>query len=141
MANKIASFDDILASKGGTRYVEEKAHGLTFRLGSVSSRDMLQWIEENDNKDLQKTAGLRLLVKSIVDPDGNRIPEARHDEFIESFRDKDAKENGRLVNAALILNGLRVKKEDDKKDSLGQALKNDSSEAVTGASPSDSPSQ
>lgn len=101
------------------------------RIGSVNSLDMIQWMEDNDSKDpeIRKTGGLRLLVKSIVDKNGARLPEEQSEKWLQIFGAKDAQANGRVIAAALVLNGLRKPK------AQVEAAKNDSGEALPAASP------
>lgn len=114
---KILSLTDIKV-KNTVRYEEVEAYGGTVRIGSVSSAQMLDWVAENSDEKLKTTAGLRLLVRSIVDEDGERFPEADHEGLVEIFRNKDARDNGLVIRAALELNGLEraAKKLDDAKN-------------------------
>lgn len=110
--------DDIIDANV-INYDTVKAYGGKVRIGSLNSDDMLEWIEQNEDKDKRKRAGLRLLVRSLVDKDGNRVPENRIEEAVNKFGKKDAKENGKVIEAALRLNGL------DRAARLLAALKND----------------
>jgi hypothetical protein len=92
---------------------------------------MIEWIEQNDDPAKKRYAGLRLLVKSIVDAEDRRIPHGQHEAAVEAFAQKDGKSNGRAIAAVLKLNGLGAAR-------IADALKNASGEASTGASPSDS---
>lgn len=126
---KVFSFDEMLAVND-TKYDTVEVFGGIQRIGTLCSADMIEWIEDNDIPEKKREAGLRLLVKSLVDGDNNRVPVARREEFLEAYRNKDARSNGKIVRAALELNGLKTK---------AVELKNDSSEAPTGASPSGLP--
>jgi hypothetical protein len=126
----IASFEEIEQAES-TEYDTVDVYGLTLRIGSLSSFDLLKWLEENEKPELRKEAGLRLAVKSLVDRDNKRVPEDKFDQMLERLRRKNAKDNGRLVEACLKLNGL---------DRATQAaLKNALPEARIAASPSGSP--
>jgi hypothetical protein len=115
-----------LKTANSTRYVEVEGYGGIIRLGTLRTADMIEWVESNEDATKSRFAGLRLLVKSIVDADGNRIPTEQFEDYLEAFKNKDAKENGVLVGAALKLNGF---------DSASrQARKNDSGEAIPAAS-------
>lgn len=114
-------------------YGEEKK---TVRIGSLNSEDMLEWFEDNEEPAKRKEAGLRLIVKSVVNAKDERIPKENRERFLEIFRKKDAVSNGKLVKAILVLNGMHKKASEVEKN-----LKNDSSEVATVASPTDSPSQ
>lgn len=124
----VASLDEVLQSDG-THYTTVEAYGKTIRLGSLSSSDMLEWLEENDHPDKKKAAGLRILVKSIVDADGKRYEESKREDIVKVFASKDNKENSIVIAKVLELNGLTRPKE------LLDAIKNGSSEAATDASP------
>lgn len=108
-----------------------EAHGGLIRIGSLTAGDLIEWMEANEDPAKKREAGLRLLVKSLVGPEeagSPRVPKERFDALLASFRNKSAKGNGKVINAALKLNGIATK--DD--------AKNESGEAATAASPSDS---
>lgn len=133
---KFLSVDELLA-KDDTRYdVVETPHGL-IKIGSASSRDILDWFDENNDPEKKRFAGLRLLVKCIINPDGSRIPEEQREAYVTVFANRDSFENGRLASACLVLNGLKPK---PKPDTVAEPVPNASSEAPTGVSPTDSPS-
>ena len=132
----VFSIDEAIAADN-TSYATTDAYGSgkkkKLRLGSLSSKDMIEWLEANDDPAKRRYAGLRILVKSIVDKDGARIPEDQHEAVIKRFEDKDARANGHAVKAVLDLNGFGATAR------RLEALKNDSGEATTAASPIDSP--
>lgn len=128
----VLSFDK-LRTADKTEYDVVKVYGEEVRVGSLTAAEILKWVEENDTD--RKNAGLRLIVRSVVDEEGNRLPVASHEEWMVVFNNKNPRENGKLVRAILALNGLGKKAEE-----VQEALKNDSSETATDASPSDSPS-
>lgn len=131
----VFSIDQLLApTTNGTHYEKVPSYGGVTRIGSLSSGDMIEWLEETDPVK-KKWAGLVLLAKSVVDKDGNRIPEEKRVDAIKLFQNKDAKENGKVIAAILKLNGLRAAAK------TMEALKNESGEAETDASPTNSPSQ
>ncbi len=116
-----------------TKYIEVEAHGGIYTLGSLTSFDMVEWIDLNNDKNNPKGkhAGLALVVKCLVDPGTHaRIPTDKLEETIERFKRKSAPDNGKLAKAALELNGMDVKRVEE--------AKNESGEASTGASPTDS---
>jgi hypothetical protein len=133
---KQLSFDEYIAAED-TRYDEVETKTGIMKLGSVSSKDILEWFDENNDPVKKRFAGLRLVVKSIINPDGSRIPEDQREAAVAKLAEHDSFENGRLSQACLALNGLRVKKPDEK----GALVKdpNGSSEAPSGASPTGSP--
>ena len=130
----IATFEE-LEQANDTEYSEVKAYGKTIRLGSLNSGDMMDWVQSNEDEDTMgapkrsQDAGLRLIVRSLVDKDGKRVPKEKFDAMVESFRNKSARSNGQVIAAALLLNGLNR-----------APAKNDSGEGVSGDSPTDSPS-
>jgi len=131
--SEVFSFEELLTANG-TKYDEVECHGKTLRLGSLSSADMISWLRINSSEGEEgRFAGLDLLVRSIVDKEGNRVPEERRAEFIESFKNKDSANNRKAIKAARELNGLNDLAK------LAESLKNASGEVKTDASPSDSP--
>lgn len=80
--------------------------GQKFRIGSVTAGDMIEWQEANEGE-AKKTAGLRLICRSLVDKDGNRY--ANDDKNIQKFRNYRHKETERIVREILKLNGINVK--------------------------------
>ena len=95
----------------------------TIRFGSLPAGAMIEWVESNDGP-AKRTAGIRLLIRSLVDMDGKRIGTDKH---IEIFKKRDARVCNRLLDVVLEMNGLSAKKQ--------EAAKNDSSEAVSDVSP------
>lgn len=130
--SEVFSFEELLTANG-TKYDTVECHGKTLRLGSLSSGEMIAWLKINSSETEGKFAGLDLLVRSIVDAEGNRIPEERRAEFVESFKNKDSGENRKAIKKARALNGL------DDLAKLAASLGNASGEVKTDASPSDSP--
>lgn len=90
-------------------YVE--AYGTIVRIGSVSSADMLEWVEGNQDPAKKKISGLRLLVKSVTDDTGARYQKEEYDAVVEDFKAKDAQENGKVLAKVLVLNGFPVPKD------------------------------
>jgi hypothetical protein len=119
-----ASFDEILNAKG-TQYDTIEAYGIVLRLGSLSSADMLEWLSENNDSAKKERAGLRILVKALVDADGKRVPDNDRERFVDSFANKDNAENGRVIKKVLEMNGLR------QPEKTIEAVKNDSREVLT----------
>lgn len=104
-----SSLDDIF-SNGATdveyAYVDGFKPGHKFRIGSVTAGDMIEWSEANEGE-AKKTAGLRLITKSVVDDKGNRILD--DDKNIPKLRAMRHKDTERIVKAILVLNGMNVK--------------------------------
>lgn len=134
----VASLEQLLGAND-TKYAHVEAYGVRVRIGSLSSEDMIEWLEANDDKSKSKFAGIRMIVKSFVDAEGKRLANvedpAQFEKYIEQFSKKDATSNGKVVKAVLELNGIRTPK------AVADALKNDSGETPTGASPTDSASK
>ncbi len=104
-ADKILSLDEILKSDE-VEYdtVPGFKDGEIIRIGSLTAGDLIEWSEANEGE-AKRTAGLRLIVKSLVDADGNRIANDKH---IASFRKFNHKKTEEIVKAILKLNGLRT---------------------------------
>jgi hypothetical protein len=121
---KFLSIDDI-ASAADIQYVEIEVPEWKgkVRFGSLDAGELIDFIEANDGP-AKRNAGLRLIIKSLVDENGTRIGTDKH---LESFKKKSARVCSRLVDDILILNGLDAKGKD--------VPKNVSSEAATDASP------
>lgn len=120
---KYLSIEDI-ESVDDIRYHEATAWGGTLRFASLSAEEMLEFVEDNEGP-ARKTAGARLLSKSIVDDAGARIGTEKS---VQMFLKKDAGTVSRLVGEVLQLNGLLIV------DGVSQA-KNDSSGVVSGGLP------
>lgn len=90
-----------------------------FVLASVTSGDMIEWSEANETE-AKRTAGLRLIVKSVVDGEpgiddgatGKRIMDDTH---IAVLRNLQHKTTESVVKAILKLNGMTPKAEADAK--------------------------
>jgi hypothetical protein len=78
--------------------------GEVFRIKSLTAGDMIAWSEANEGE-AKRTAGLRLIVKSLVDEDGKLVLEDSH---IALLRKKNHKTTERLVREILKHNGLNV---------------------------------
>lgn len=98
-------------------------HG-SINIGSLSSKDMIEWMEANDDPVKKREAGLRLIVKSVCGTEDEgypRVPEGQFDAFLEIFRDKDARANGNLVKEILALNEMKLKGDDSAKNASSEA--------------------
>lgn len=89
--------------------------GQVFVIASVTAGDMIEWSEINDsNKEAKYVAGLRLIVKSVVDGEpgkdegaaGKRIMDDSHIAMLRKLPHK-ATEN--VVRAIIKHNGMNVK--------------------------------
>jgi hypothetical protein len=94
------------------------------RFGSLSAGDMLDFIDSNEGP-AKRTAGLRLIVQSMVDAEGKRIGS---DKDLVGLKKKNAQITNKLVGEILKLNGMD--------EAAKKVLGNESSEAVIVASPS-----
>lgn len=130
MSNVFSLKDLKKRETNNVKYIEVDAYGQRVRLGSVSAKQMLDWVAGNKEDAKARIAGLRLLVESLVDADGNRVPEAEIQEYIDAFLEKDNQENGKVIEQVLRLNGFG--KEAD------LIRKNESSPSPSGDSPSGS---
>jgi hypothetical protein len=72
------------------------------RIGSLTAGDMIEWNEANEGE-AKRTAGLRLIVKSLVNSTGKRIGTEKH---IPLLRAKSHKVIDHIVREVLKLNGL-----------------------------------
>jgi hypothetical protein len=88
----------------------ELVQGYT-RIVSLTADEVAKWREANEAD--KKNMGIRLLVKSLVDKDGNRIGSEHH---YEAFKKKSNAVQERLVGEVIKLNGLSVKPETTKND-------------------------
>jgi hypothetical protein len=85
--------------------------GQCFCIGSLTAGDLIEWSEANETE-AKRTAGLRLIVKSLVDgipgengATGKRIATEKD---IATFRKKSHKVTERIVREILKLNGMNV---------------------------------
>lgn len=120
MEDKVyASMEEILAS--GVSEVEYAIidgfkEGEKVRIGSVTAGDIIEWSEANEGE-AKKTAGLRLISKSLVGPAPANVRYADNPKNIAAFRAMRHKETERIVKEILKLNGMNVKAEaETKKD-------------------------
>src|SRR5262245_30465846 len=105
------SVDDMLAAPD-VEYAEVQGWNGIIRIGSLTAGDMIEWAEGNEGE-AKRTAGLRLIVKSLVNSEGKRIGTEKH---IPLLRQKSHKTTENIVKAILKLNGFNVKAPDEKKD-------------------------
>lgn len=112
-----ASLEEIEAS--GAKDVEYATidgfkAGEKFRIGSVTSGDMIEWSEANEGE-AKRTAGLRLITKSLVGPEPENVRYADDPKNIARLRVYRHKETERIVKEILKLNGMNLKTETDAK--------------------------
>lgn len=119
MSGKVLSFNDYVATPDVNVTTVDVGDGITVRLGAVSSADIIEWFEENDDPIKKRFAGLRLLIKCWINEDDTRIGDGLEGEELTKAREKAvqaisrrpgaAQVNGKLVKAALEVNGLKPK--------------------------------
>ena len=107
---------DEMVSDGASEVQFAKVEGFTpgkmIRIGSVTAGDMIEWSEANETE-AKKTAGLRLICKSLVNKAGIRISS---DKDIVKFRTMRHNVTERIVKEILKLNGMTVKADKDAKN-------------------------
>jgi hypothetical protein len=104
---QIDSMEEILASDDVEfATIEGFTKNKPFRIGSLSAGDLIEWSEANEGE-AKRTAGLRLICKSLVDTGGKRF--ASDPKNIAVFRLKSHKVTERIVREILKLNGMVVK--------------------------------
>lgn len=110
--DKILSMADIEAAND-IEYAEIPGFktGEIFRIRSLDAGALITWSESNEGE-AKRTAGLRLIVQSLVDGNGARIADDTH---IALFRKKSHKVTERIVREILKLNGMTVKQDADAK--------------------------
>ena len=112
------SIDEMLA--GGASDVEYaliegfKLGGPKLRIGSVTAGDVIAWSEANESE-AKRTAGLRLLTKSLVGPEPSNIRYADDDKNIAKFRAMRHNVTKHVIREIIKLNGMSVKDEDKSK--------------------------
>lgn len=117
---KPVSVEDMLQAAEGTNSTEYKRvpgfkPGQVFVIASVTAGDLIEWSEANEGE-AKRTAGLRLIVKSVVDGEpgkdegatGRRIMDDTHIALLRKLQHKTT-EN--VVKAILNLNGMNIKDE------------------------------
>lgn len=110
------SMEDILgASEVEYRTINGFKEGEQVQIGSVSAGDMIEWSEASEGP-AKKTAGLRLLCKSLVGPASDYKRYADDPKNIDKFRALPHKVVQRIVEEILDLNGLNVKKDKEAKN-------------------------
>jgi len=105
---KVLSMDDIMkADDVEYATIPGFKDGEVFRIQSLTAGDLIEWSEANEGE-AKRTAGLRLITKSLVDADGKSIA---NDSHIAVLRRKSHKVTERIVKQILELNGMNVKQE------------------------------
>lgn len=113
-----ASMDDLEASgKDDIEYavIDGFKPGEKFRIGSLTAGDLIEWSEANDGE-AKRTAGLRLITKSLVGPEPGNVRYADDPKNIARFRARNHKVTERIVKEILKLNGMNVRAENERKN-------------------------
>jgi hypothetical protein len=116
MAEKkiVASMDEIAASSD-VEYatVEGFSKDSPIRIGSLTAGDLIEWSEANESEE-KRTAGLRLITKSLVGPEPENLRYAMgaaEEKNIAILRTKSHKVTERIVREVLKMNGMTVKED------------------------------
>jgi hypothetical protein len=132
---KVLSMEEILAAEPElARYKDIPVPELkaSIRIGLISAGDYIEWEQANTGI-AGRTAGLRLLLRSIVNPDGSRAANNQNIEaLVKQWNKMPVGVVSKLVREVMRFNEM-LKPEFDKS-------KNVSGEAPSGVSPSDSDS-
>lgn len=108
------SVDDMVAdgaSEVEYAVIEGFKAGKLIRIGSVNAGDMIDWSEANEGE-AKRTAGLRLIQKSLVNKDGKRIGNPTDLGKLRTMRHNITE---RIVKEILKLNGMNVKQDAEAK--------------------------
>jgi len=112
MANENATIESMeeIAAAVDVEYatIEGFTPDKKFRIGSLTAGDLIEWSEANEGE-AKRTAGLRLITKSLVNSKNERY--AADSKNIAVFRTKSHKVTERIVREILKLNGMSVKEE------------------------------
>lgn len=106
--DEVATSDDVEYAT-----VEGFKAGQTLRIMSLTAGDLIEWSEANEGE-AKRTAGLRLITKSLVSSAGARY--AEDPKNIAIFRKKSHKVTERIVREILKLNGMTVKQDEAAKN-------------------------
>lgn len=107
----LSNANDILGSND-FEYATIDAWGKKVRIQSLTAGDILEWSEAGEGE-AKKTAGLRLIIKSVVDGTGKLVFSPNH---ISILRTKNHKQTEKVIEAIIKLNGLTIRGAELKKD-------------------------
>ena len=120
MHDKPISLEDILAAvqpNASAEYSRVPGFklGQVFVLRSVTAGDIIEWSEANEGE-AKRTAGLRLIVKSIVDGEPGKDPGAKgvllmDEGALGTLRKLSHKDTERVIKAIIKLNGMQVQQD------------------------------
>jgi len=111
------SVDELVSDGAGVEYAEIDgfAPGKKLRIGSVTAGDMIEWSEANEGE-AKRTAGLRLITKSLVGPPPENRRYADDPRNIQKFRELRHKDTERVVKDILKLNGMELRRNTEVKN-------------------------
>lgn len=110
----VGSMDDLGQDSVDYDTIPGFAPGKSLRIGSLTAGDMIEWSEANEGE-AKRTAGLRLITKSLVGPEPHNVRYATDPKNIKVFRGYRHKITENIVKAILKLNGMEVKKDGEMK--------------------------
>ena len=112
------TLNDILEAQG-IEYETLEAWGGKVAIVSVTAGEVLEWIEEKDDPVRKREAGLRLIARSLVGSDGQRLCAKPDDEtrVVNSLKSKDSRTCNAIVERIVKLNGITVPSEQVGNDS------------------------
>lgn len=116
--NKIAQSMAEIEASNEVEYklIDGFKDGQFLEIGSLTAGDLIEWQEANEGV-AKRTAGLRLICKSLVGPMPDRVRYANETKNIEIFRRMNLKRTEKIVKEILDLNGMTVQgQENSKKD-------------------------
>ena len=118
----VSSLEEIFETSNEPEYetVEGFAPGQKLRICSLSAGDFIDWADAQ-GKEAKRTAGLRLLAKSLVGPppqNARLIDNDKIEMAVAMLRKKSHKVTNNVIKAILKLNGLEEpkKQQDDAKN-------------------------
>jgi hypothetical protein len=97
---KVLSVEEMMADD--IQYDDVEAFGGLVRIGSIDAGTMIEFVESNEGQ-AKRTAGLRLIIESLVDAEGNRIGKPEH---LQLWMKRSQKTCNAIVEKILVLNGL-----------------------------------
>jgi hypothetical protein len=103
--DRILSIDEILSSDDVEyKIIDGFGPGEKIRIATLTAGDLMEWTDANEGV-AQKTAGLRLIIRSLVDAEGNRIASDKH---LTALKKKSSKKVDAIVKEILKLNNIKV---------------------------------
>ena len=110
---KYLSNDEMLDAKD-IEFAEVEAFGGLVRVGSIEAGQMIEFVEANKGP-AKRNAGMRLIIQSLVDAEGNRIGDMKD---LDRWKRRSQKTCNNIVKAVLELNGLNETTIKKKRDNI-----------------------